>query len=57
MKRHKLNSKWVENLVYVHTNLWLLARRCEQYNHGSTKKWHITGDVSNGIYDDISSIF
>ncbi|XP_058761845.1 uncharacterized protein LOC131635251 [Vicia villosa] len=45
LKRNKLNPKSVEDLVYVHTKLRLLGRKCEEYKKGSTKMWDIGGDA------------
>ena len=36
-----------ENLVYVHSNLWLLSRRNEEYVNTATKIWDITRDFWN----------
>ncbi|CAL5201486.1 unnamed protein product [Lathyrus oleraceus] len=44
MKRNKLNPKRVEDLVFVHINLWLLSRKSKNYNEGETKMWDIAGD-------------
>ncbi|XP_058761222.1 uncharacterized protein LOC131634570 [Vicia villosa] len=45
LKRNKLNPKRAEDLIYVHTNLRLLGRKCEEYKEGSTKMWDIGGDA------------
>jgi len=37
LKRNKLDPKRVEGLVYMHTNLRLLARKNEEYNQVSSK--------------------
>ena len=34
----------IEDLVYVHSNLWLLSRRNEKYVNTTTKMWDIVGD-------------
>ena len=36
-----------ENLVYVHSNLWLLSRCNEDYVNTTTKIWDITRDSWN----------
>lgn len=44
MKRNRLNPKRAEDLVFVHTNLWLLSRKSKNYNEGETKMWDVGGD-------------
>ena len=38
---------FLEDLVYVHSNLRLLSRRNEEYIHTATKMWDIAGDSWN----------
>jgi len=50
-----LDPKRAEDLVYVHTNLRLLARKNEEYNQGSSKMWDIRGDTWDG-FDDVGNL-
>lgn len=45
LKRNKLNPNRDEDLVYMHTSLRLLGRKCEEYKERSTKMWDIDGDT------------
>ena len=36
-----------EDLVYVHSNLWHLSRRNDEYVNTATKMWDIAGDSWN----------
>ena len=45
LRRNKIAPKHAEDLVYVHTNLWLLSRNKEEYGKGKSKKWDIGGDT------------
>ena len=45
LRRNKIAPKRAEDLVYVHTNLWLLSRNKEEYGKGKSKKWDIGGDT------------
>ena len=42
VKRNRLGSKKVEDLVYIHTNLCLLSCKEDRYKEGSTKLWDAT---------------
>ncbi|KAK9714366.1 hypothetical protein RND81_06G088800 [Saponaria officinalis] len=44
IKRNRLTSSRAKDLVKVHNNLRLLARKDESYNHCPTKFWDIGGD-------------
>ena len=45
MRRNKITLKRAEDLMFVHSNLWLLSRRREEYTKGNSKKWDIGGDT------------
>ena len=47
MKRNRLGSKKVEDLVYIHTNLCLLSHTEHEYKEGSTKLWHVAPKCAN----------
>jgi len=55
LKRNNLDSKRAGDLVYVHTNLRLLAWKNEKYNQGSSKMWDISGDTCDD-FDDIRNL-
>uniref|UniRef100_A0A803N0I5 Uncharacterized protein n=1 Tax=Chenopodium quinoa TaxID=63459 RepID=A0A803N0I5_CHEQI len=44
-KRNRLTSSRLEDLVYVHMNLRLLARKKNEYREGPSSYWDIGGDV------------
>ena len=39
-----MTTQWVENVVFIHTNLHLLLRRSLEYCQGKIKMWDIVGD-------------
>ena len=41
MKRNRLGSQKVEDLVYVHSNLCLASRKGPEYNSGPCKNWDV----------------
>ena len=43
LKRNKITTKRVENLLFVYSNLRLLSRSRE-YTKGKSQKWNIGGD-------------
>ena len=45
LRRNRITPKCVEDLVFVHFNLWLLSRRREEYTKGKSMKWDIGGDT------------
>ncbi|KAL5176582.1 hypothetical protein HKD37_08G022501 [Glycine soja] len=51
LKRNKMAPHRAEDLVFVHSNLRLLARNTPQYHQEETKMWDITGD-DFGLLDD-----
>lgn len=44
-----MDPRRVEDLVYEHTNLWLLSRRDERYSKGETRLWDISGDARDPL--------
>ncbi|XP_074580747.1 uncharacterized protein LOC141837203 isoform X2 [Curcuma longa] len=44
-KRHRSNSSFADNLVYVHSNLRLLSRRNPNYKYGIHKKWDVNSEL------------
>ncbi|GAB4826523.1 hypothetical protein Ancab_039985 [Ancistrocladus abbreviatus] len=51
LRRNKITPQRVEDLVFVHTNLRLLARRSPSYMEGDDKLWDIAGDSSDPMDD------
>ncbi|XP_050385846.1 uncharacterized protein LOC126802279 [Argentina anserina] len=51
LKRNKIRPQRAEDLVFVHTNLRLLARQSQNYNQGSTKMWDVRGDEFDSLED------
>ncbi|XP_026383788.1 uncharacterized protein LOC113279302 [Papaver somniferum] len=45
LKRNKITPKRGEDLVYVHSNLFLLSRREPHYMTGETRMWDVAGDT------------
>jgi len=41
LKRNKLTSSRTEDLIYVHTNLRMLARKKEEYKVGPSNYWDV----------------
>ena len=41
MKRNRLGSQKVEDLVYVHANIHLASRRGPKYSCGASKEWDV----------------
>ena len=41
VKRNRLGSQKAEDLVYVHSNLWLASRRGPEYGNGPSKEWDV----------------
>ena len=44
MRRNRITLKRAKDLVFVHSNLWLLSKRRLEYTTGESKKWDIDGD-------------
>ena len=44
MRRNRITPKRAKDLVFVHSNLWLLSRRRPEYTTRESKKWDIGGD-------------
>ncbi|XP_050365649.1 uncharacterized protein LOC126784209 [Argentina anserina] len=57
LPRNKLAPQKAEDLVYVHTNLRLLARQSSFYNKGATHMWDIGGDAFDSLEDTNIGIF
>ncbi|XP_059625062.1 uncharacterized protein LOC132268257 isoform X1 [Cornus florida] len=49
LKRNKIAPQRAEDLVFVHSNLFLLSRRTPQYNVGETKMWDVGGDAFDSL--------
>ena len=47
MKRNRLGSEKVEDLVFVHTNLCLFSRRNDHYKEGATKLWDVAPECAD----------
>ena len=47
VKRNRLGSKKVEELVYVHSNLRLLSHQKEEYKSGPTKLWELEPELAD----------
>ena len=60
VKRNRLASKKVEDLVYIHTNLRLLLRKEDHYKEGTAKLWDAELECANLdamiTYDDADNI-
>ncbi|GAV72515.1 LOW QUALITY PROTEIN: Dimer_Tnp_hAT domain-containing protein, partial [Cephalotus follicularis] len=50
IKRNKMSSQRVKDLVFVHTNLQLLSRRSPTYKEGGSKMWNV-GDHHDSFKD------
>lgn len=48
VKRNRLTSKRLDDLVYIHNNLRLLFRKQKEYTDGPSKYWDIGGDNIDG---------
>ena len=44
MKRNRLGSQKVEDLVYVHSNLRLVSCKGEEYTSGPHKEWDVEAE-------------
>ena len=44
VKRNRLGSQKVEDLVYVHSNLCLVSRKGEEYTSGPHKEWDVDAE-------------
>ena len=40
-----------EDLIFVHSNLWLLSRNTPQYHQEETKMWDVAGDDFGSLDD------
>ena len=47
VKRNKLGSQKVEDLVYVHSNLRLVSRKGEEHTSRPHKEWDVDAENSN----------
>ena len=45
VKRNRLGSQKVEDLVYVHSNLRLVSHKGEEYTSGSHKEWDVDAKI------------
>ncbi|PRQ39064.1 putative HAT dimerization domain, ribonuclease H-like domain-containing protein [Rosa chinensis] len=49
VRRNKITPQRAEDLVFVHTNLRLLARRSPSYNESATQMWDVGGDEFDSL--------
>ena len=47
MKHNRLQSKRVENLVFVHYNLRLLSHKTKKYKEGETERWDVDAEFAD----------
>jgi hypothetical protein len=49
MKRNNLIPERAEDLVFVHSNIRLLARKAEDYKSGPSTMWDVGGDAFESL--------